>query len=347
MKKFIFLLSFLLFIVPISGQKKKIKKKTVQVPKVIPLLPSSSLNSKVSGQDDVNNFPPIMKVSVPVSIKITNRKGDAFYLKRLEELEQQDLTQLKEIAFSTELKDEKLDKKVLQKVLSEATNLEVLEILYYQIEDFPELKRQNSTLKKLVLKKNKFITLPKNISNFTGLEEFTSDNPLEEIPASFSQLKNLKTLLLYNTEFTAMPEAIFTLNKLSTLVISGRYKGTVRIKELPDLFQQLPQLKEVAFQNASLTNLPKSFSTLKKLTNAEFSDNQFTEFPEVLALNPNLVYVSFSDNPLIWNSFLPSIKKIKWRGLFFLHDTGFTKKQYEELQKILSKIDVYYDGMND
>jgi Leucine-rich repeat (LRR) protein len=344
MKKYIFFLTYFLFIASFSAQKKSKSKKPLP-PKKEEFVPPPI--SQESGASNDNDMSLVMPASDLTRINATKTNGQKIRINSINELESLDFSQLKELSFSTMISDQSLDNKILQKIINEANQLEVLEIVNFTIEKFPEIKAQNRHLKKIILDKNNLKAIPESISNLAALENFSSGNPLQKLPDSFSQLKNIKELSLNYTEFSEFPKVIFSLNKLSFLYVSGNYKGNIKIRELPDMFQQLPELKEVGITNASLSQLPMSFSGLKKLKKVNFSNNQFTEFPEVLAVNPNLEFVPFTNNPLKWNEFLTSIKKIKWRGLFFLNETGFTKKQYEEIQKILTKIDVYYDGMND
>lgn len=292
-------------------------------------------------------FAAPMPTTSPVPILVTTIDGKEIRFKHIEELANTDLSQLKELSFRSVVSGKHIDSSILQKIIDGATQLETLGIVNFELDAFPEIKTANHRLKQLVLQQNKLQTLPASISNLTALIDFNCDNPLAELPPSFAQLKNLTELGLNNHRFTSFPKAIFNLNKLSILYTSGSFKEETTINELPDLFQQLPELKELGIQNVGLSTLPKSIATLKKLEHASFSHNQFKSFPEVLATNPKLIYVPFDDNPLQWEPFLASIKKIQWRGLFFLHKTGFTHKQYEQIQDILSKIDVYYDGMND
>jgi len=344
MKKHLFFLTFFLITAPFYAQKKGKSKNPPPPPKEEIIPPSISQEPGASGDNDMSVMMPASDLT---RINVTKTNGQKIRINQINELENLDFSQMKELSISTMMSDQFLNNRILQKILNEANQLEALEVANFKIEKFPEIKAQNHHLKKITLEKNDLRTIPESISNLTALENFSSSNPVRELPASFSQLKNIKELSLNYTEFSEFPKVIFSLNKLSFLYISGNYKGNIKIKELPDMFQELSELKEVGVTNASLSKLPKSFLGLKKLKKVNFSNNQFTEFPEVLAANPNLEFVPFTNNPLEWSAFLASIKKIKWRGLFFLNETGFTKKQYGEIQKILAKIDVYYDGMND
>ncbi|PUV22572.1 leucine-rich repeat domain-containing protein [Sphingobacterium athyrii] len=351
MKKYIIVFSLSLLTLTVAAQKRR--KKQVPPPKeFIPVvkpdyITNGSAADALSVPMPTTSSVPILYTIAPVPIHATTIEGKEMRFKNIEELTTTDLSKLKELSFRSVGSGKSIDSGILQQIIERATQLEILGIDNFELAVFPEIKTAHHHLKKLALRKNKLTSLPASISNLTALTAFDCDNPLAELPPSFTQLKNLEELGLYNHLFTAFPAEIFSLSQLSILYLSGNYKSETKLKELPDLFQQLPELKELGIQNAELSSLPRSIATLKKLDHANFSNNQFKSFPEVLATNPKLVYVPFDDNPLQWEPFLASIKKIQWRGLFFLYETGFTKKQYEQLQKILSKIDVYYDGMND
>jgi len=344
MKKYIIVFSLSLLALSASAQKKKKKQipppKVEVIPEVLPVHEGQSVT-------ETAGMIATMPASSVTRIKASTTSGKEIRFTDLEELASSDLSKLKELSFSTMTSGKNLESSLLQKIMAEGTQLEELEIDNFALDTFPELNTTNHKLKKLVLNQNKLKTLPSSISNLTALEHFDCNNPLTELPASFAQLKNLQHLGLNNHLFTAFPKEIFSLSKLSTLYTSGNFKEQKTMSELPDLFQQLPELKELGIANAGLSSLPKSISTLKKLEKANFSYNQFSSFPEVLTSNPKLTYVPFSSNPLQWEPFLASVKKIKWSGLFFLNETGFTKKQYEQIQDILTTTDVYYDGMND
>lgn len=343
MKKYIIIFSLSLITLTVFAQKKK--KNQIPPPKeIVPVVVTPPVTDSPS---ETAVFAAPMPTTSPVPILVTTIDGKEIRFKHIEELANTDLSQLKELSFRSVVSGKHIDSSILQKIIDGATQLETLGIVNFELDAFPEIKTANHRLKQLVLQQNKLQTLPASISNLTALIDFNCDNPLAELPPSFAQLKNLTELGLNNHRFTSFPKAIFNLNKLSILYTSGSFKEETTINELPDLFQQLPELKELGIQNVGLSTLPKSIATLKKLEHASFSHNQFKSFPEVLATNPKLIYVPFDDNPLQWEPFLASIKKIQWRGLFFLHKTGFTHKQYEQIQDILSKIDVYYDGMND
>lgn len=341
MKKYLLASAFLLATISVVAQKKN--KRGIPPPPVLKV----AVPVGTQETDTPNSvYAPVTESSL-TAIRAKKLNGEEIRFATIKEFENFNLSQIKELVFITQISGKSLDAAILQKILNEAPHLEVVVINNFSIENFPEINAPNHKLKKLTLHYNNLKSLHPSISNLAALEDFSSLNPLEKLPETFSQLKNLKELGLNNVTFSEFPKEIFNLNKLSVLYISGNLKGSAKIKEIPDLFHQLPNLTEFGVTEASLSTLPKSVSSLKKLKKVSFSGNEFDDFPESLASNPKLTYVPFTSNPLNFDKFIVSIKKIKWSGLFFLNETGFSKKQYEEIQKILSKTDVYYDGMND
>ncbi|WP_293902299.1 leucine-rich repeat domain-containing protein [Sphingobacterium sp. UBA5670] len=344
MKKYIIVFSLSLLTLTVSAQKKKKKQGPPPVVKPIPEPP------KVIEQAGTSESMPVM-ISMPMratdQVRIKKTDGQELNLEKLEELVSTDLAQVKTLFLGSSISGKKLSSEILQKIMDEGNQMESLEISNLGIDTFPEIKTIHPKLKKITLSRNNLSVLPASISNLTALEEFDCNNPLTSLPASFAQLKNLKQLGLNGNLFRTFPKEIFSLNKLSFLYLSGNYKGETKLTDLPDQFDRLPELKELGVEHAGLSTLPKSIAALKNLEKANFSFNQFTSFPAALYNNPKLVFVPFTNNPLQWEPFLASVKKIKWSGLFFLNDTGLSKKQYEQVQQILSKTDVYYDEMND
>ncbi len=345
MKKYIIVFSLSILALTAAAQKKK--KAKFPEPKRVELIPVIEATPVTEGSTEPAVFAAPMPTTSTPTIHATTTGGKEIHFQGIEEFKNADLSTLKELSFSTMVSGKTIESSLLQKIVNEGTQLEVLTINNFVLEAFPEIKTPNHRLKKLSLTHNQLTTLPASISNLTVLEGFDCNNPLTALPASFAQLKNLQHLGLNSYMFTVFPKEIFSLNKLSVLYLSRNYKSKPEQTELPDLFQQLPELKELGIENAGLSALPKSIATLKKLEKANFSYNKFTSFPEVLASNPKLIHIPFTNNPLQWEPFLASVKKIKFGGLFFLEETGLTKKQYEQIQDILTKTDVYYDGMND
>ncbi|MDR0262517.1 MAG: leucine-rich repeat domain-containing protein [Sphingobacterium sp.] len=345
MKKYIIVFSLSLLTLSVSAQKKK--KKQGPPPAVKPIPEPPKVIEQASNSESISAGMISMPMRAADQVRIKKTDGQELNLEKLEELVNTDLSQIQTLFLGSSISGKKLSSETLQKIMDEGNQMESLEITNLDISAFPEITSAHPKLKKIALNRNNLSVLPASISNLTALEEFDCNNPLTGLPASFARLKNLNQLGLNGNLFSTFPKEIFSLNKLSFLYLSGNYQGETKLTDLPDLFEQLPELKELGVEHAGLLTLPKSIATLKKLEKANFSFNQFTTFPAALYNNPKLVYVPFTNNPLQWEPFLASVKKIKWSGLFFLNDTGLTKKQYEQVQQILNKTDVYYDEMND
>ena len=230
---------------------------------------------------------------------------------------------------------------LLRRLFSEAQQLEVLEIKEVGIASFPELSVENKTLKVLVLRLNNLSKLPENIGSLSALQTIDIYNPITEVPASLMNLKQLENLKFEGAEFTDFPEQVFALPKLKSLIIS-QFDTKNKIKVLPDNFDRFPLLEELSLRNAALSEVPASVGRLPKLENVYFNANNLTKLPQALAENPRLTYVNINDNPLDFKQFIKSIEKIQWKGVLYINNRNFTTQQYEEVEKRLPRISVFY-----
>ncbi|MCP1994592.1 leucine-rich repeat domain-containing protein [Flavobacterium sp. HSC-61S13] len=238
-----------------------------------------------------------------------------------------------------------LNQEILSLFLNEMPKLQKLSISH-NITVIPEIIHQNTSLKTLELAYNDLKTLPESLSNLKVLEELSLlQNPhFEQLPQSLSALKNLKYLSLLVTNFKEFPTVIFEIPSLETLLISGHFNrdGSNRILAIPDLFQQVSQLKTLNISNTELSELPSSIVSLTKLSELYLDGNKLLVFPYTVKKLPKLEVFGMSNNPLDFQAYKKSLKGISWRGLLYLADVGFTQSQYEELQALLPKHDLYY-----
>ena len=285
---------------------------------------------------------PFVAVAQSMQIRIATTSGDEQSFRSAEELMKTNFAKLKEVRiYSNSSNEVQINEFLLKKLFSEAQQLEVLEIKEVGIASFPELSVENKTLKVLVLRLNNLSKLPENIGSLSALQTIDIYNPITEVPASLMNLKQLENLKFEGAEFTDFPEQVFALPKLKSLIIS-QFDTKNKIKVLPDNFDKLPLLEELSLRNAALSEVPASVGRLPKLENVYFNANNLTKLPQALAENPRLTYVNINDNPLDFKQFIKSIEKIQWKGVLYINNRNFTTQQYEEVEKRLPRISVFY-----
>lgn len=285
---------------------------------------------------------PFVAGAQSMQIKIATTSGDEQSFRSAEELMKTNFAKLKEVRiYSNSNNEVQVSEALLRRLFSEAQQLEVLEIKEVGIASFPELSVENKTLKVLVLRLNNLSKLPENIGSLSALQTIDIYNPITEVPASLMNLKQLENLKFEGAEFTDFPEQVFALPKLKSLIIS-QFDTKNKIKVLPDNFDKLPLLEELSLRNAALSEVPASVGRLPKLENVYFNANNLTKLPQALAENPRLTYVNINDNPLDFKQFIKSIEKIQWKGVLYINNRNFTTQQYEEVEKRLPRISVFY-----
>ena len=285
---------------------------------------------------------PFVGGAQSMQIRIATTSGDEQSFRSAEELMKTNFAKLKEVRiYSNSSNEVQINEFLLKKLFSEAQQLEVLEIKEVGIASFPELSVENKTLKVLVLRLNNLSKLPENIGSLSVLQTIDIYNPITEVPASLMNLKQLENLKFEGAEFTDFPEQVFALPKLKSLIIS-QFNTKNKIKVLPDNFDKLPLLEELSLRNAALSEVPASVGRLPKLENVYFNANNLTKLPQALAENPRLTYVNINDNPLDFKQFIKSIEKIQWKGVLYINNRNFTTQQYEEVEKRLPRISVFY-----
>lgn len=277
--------------------------------------------------------------SIQINVTTTDEKDITF--NSFEELKKTNFANLKEVKMHTN-DQVQLEEALLKKLLIEANQLECLEIKEVGIPTFPELSAENKSLKTLVLRLNNLTKLPDNIGYFSALQTIDIYNPITEIPNSFINLQQLENLKFEGAELIVFPEQVFALSKLKSLIIS-QFDTKNKIKTLPDNFDKLPLLEELSLRNAALTEVPASVGRLQHLENVYFNANNLTKLPQALAENSHLTYVNINNNPLDFKQFIKSVEKVQWKGVLYINNRNFTTQQYEEVEKRLPKIIVFYN----
>ena len=284
---------------------------------------------------------PMFIQAQSIRVNIANFDGNELNINSVDELTKANFANFKEVKIYSN-DQVQLDENLLKKLLTEAKQLEYLEIKEVGIPTFPELSAENKSLKTLVLRLNNLTKLPENIAHFSALQTIDIYNPITEIPNSFINLQQLENLKFEGAELIVFPEQVFALSKLKSLIIS-QFDTKNKIKTLPDNFDKLPLLEELSLRNAALTEVPASIGRLQHLENVYFNANNLTKLPQALAENSHLTYVNINNNPLDFKQFIKSVEKVQWKGVLYINNRNFTTQQYEEVEKRLPKITVFYN----
>ena len=284
---------------------------------------------------------PMFIQAQSIRVNIATFDGNELNINSVDELTKANFANFKEVKIYSN-DQVQLDENLLKKLLTEAKQLEYLEIKEVSIPTFPELSAENKSLKTLVLRLNNLTKLPENIGYFSALQTIDIYNPITKIPNSFINLQQLEKLKFEGAELIVFPEQVFALSKLKSLIIS-QFDTKNKIKTLPDNFDKLPLLEELSLRNAALTEVPASIGRLQHLENVYFNANNLTKLPQALAENSHLTYVNINNNPLDFKQFIKSVEKVQWKGVLYINNRNFTTQQYEEVEKRLPKITVFYN----
>ena len=114
---------------------------------------------------------------------------------------------------------------------------------------------------KLILKKKKLLSFPREILKMTELEYLDlSKNKIDSIPEEIEKLKNLRVLILSKNKLKKIPTTLYNLEKLKILDLSSN-----DISKLPNGIKYLNQLEELNLWNTSVDNLPLDIDKVKTL----------------------------------------------------------------------------------
>jgi len=119
-----------------------------------------------------------------------------------------------------------------------------------------------------------------------------SKNKLSELPKSFGNLKNLKTLDISSNQLEEVPKEIERLDQIQELIL---YKN--QLIELSENIGNLTQLKKINLANNKLESLPNEITRLILLEDLYLSNNQLQMIPEKIGSLANLknIYLSYNE----------------------------------------------------
>ncbi len=150
------------------------------------------------------------------------------------------------------------------------------------------------------LERRDFLSLPIKAYNVGALD--LSHSGLERLPNLFSNLQNLKILLLGNNRLGKAPDSLEVLSGLTALERLDLSNN--QLSEVPYSLRGLQNLRNVRLSGNRLETVPPSWKEWRRLQTLNLSDNQLTlpsfeGLANVLGLLwPRLEILALSGNPL-------------------------------------------------
>jgi len=131
-----------------------------------------------------------------------------------------------------------------------------------------------------------------NLKNLKSLKLY--NNSLNEFPNIVLQLTNLEYLHLnYNKNIPSIPNEINKLSKLKELYVQGN-----KLTTLPATIGDLKDLYDLEAQENQITSVPKEIGNCTKLYRLFLDKNKLTEIPDMFANLPKLRGIRFENNDL-------------------------------------------------
>jgi hypothetical protein len=133
-----------------------------------------------------------------------------------------------------------------------------------------------------------------DFKSLTSLRKLEIHNPKNKIPADISALNQLEALSL--SGIAQVPEEIFKLTSLTTLILEGKLSDNTFSKPYPDLFDKLSNLENLSLGMANGT-FPVSVFSLNKLKNLTIILENCETFPKLsLSSLPQLQSLTLQAN---------------------------------------------------
>ena len=151
-----------------------------------------------------------------------------------------------------------------------------------------------SKVKKLSIGGNNIEKLPENIGILQCTNLNLGKNKLSSLPASFTELKQLKHVIFYENEFEKVPREIEALKELEHLDF---YKN--HLTEIPDFIGNFKNLKYLYFSYNEIETIPDTLSSLRNLKYFYIHHNKIIKLPDWIVELDSLERLGVGYNKLI------------------------------------------------
>ncbi|MGL4108721.1 leucine-rich repeat domain-containing protein [Clostridium sp. LP20] len=195
------------------------------------------------------------------------------------------------------------------------------------VEDIKEVTFEEiKGIKRIYLANEGLTGLPKIIEKFTGLEQlYIHGNKFEKIPEEIYKLKNLHSLILSNNDMiTEIPKDIANLSNLKSLIISNK-----NLTNISEEIKSLSSLKELIINgNKNISGQLEKIFNINSLERLSLDSCNLVDLGDDISKLKNLKWLSIKDNQFTSNPVLPGVQIDSWRNLI--------PRVYENKQLILS-----------
>ena len=139
----------------------------------------------------------------------------------------------------------------------------------------PGFVSENHRVVELCVSNLAYRTPPKSIGKLSELRYLCMEySPLEKLPSTFGNLKNLVHINLNRGIFCTVPEPIFEMISLTTLCLRHN-----QLNEIPKGIAKLPNLVAIRVSDNNLTTLPSFIGNMPNLNSIDLRGNPLRELP--------------------------------------------------------------------
>ena len=177
--------------------------------------------------------------------------------------------------------------------------------------------KQPDKVIKLVLRKQRFKKIPKEIFSFDNLKYLDlGKNAIDSIPTAIGDLQQLQVLILEKNDIICVAPEIGRLKNLRLLNLNQNNLGKNHSGALPATVGDLDSLEVLLLSRNRMEILPKEICRLKKLRVLNANQNELTILPNEIGELENLEYLDlWSNNIGYFPEQLGNLEKLKLMDL--------------------------------